>query len=1073
MAIPAAIRRDLGLQDLVQRADLFEGPGPLRLLTAHLTPSDALGEAQDLREQTRRVAAALARHAPTRQWVLCAIDTQGLSLCLATVSDTDNGPRIAALRIDRRRVLDSDADTFRALGAAANDDPHLRHARFTDILRRDALSLRFYRALEQAVDTLARSLAPSGRTRSRASTQLTPAQRRELALLCISRCLFLGFLEAKGWLDDRRDFLLHHTLRVLESGGALHERLLRPLFFGTLNTPRRARAATARLFGRVPFLNGGLFSPTALERRAHALHFSDDALTALITGVLDRYRFTAHEDSTSWSEAAVDPEMLGRAFESLMAADDRRRSGAFYTPPHLVDAAISEALSALLPTIPATVLEEPPDTPLSAEAALTITHRLTCLRVLDPACGSGAFLVRTLERFDALLKRAGDQRSAHERRRALLTLSIFGVDRDPMAVWLCELRLWLAVVIECHDPDIEHIAPLPNLDHHIRIGDSLAGGTFRFAPPSGRTLSTLRARYCRASGARKTTIASALDQEERRRSVAELSSRLEAIGHERRQLLVSLRSRDLFGQRTRATRADRARLSTLRTSSRELSAHRQRLQLGGALPFRFGAMFADVGAARGFDLVVGNPPWVRPHAMPERERQWLRQEFRAMRHAGWRTGAARAGAGAGFAAQADLAVAFVERSIQLLAPLGTLALLVPAKLWRTLAGGGIRRILQQEMHLHALHDWSDAPAQFDAATYPSLVVATRRANANAADASRLTEASPHDSTRSAVHITVVREAPLRFQVEPHALSLDGDTDAPWLLLPHAARSAFQLLRDAGTPLAHSPLGRPLLGVKCGCNAAFLVHAHEHDDHSATVTALTTSLPRQGVIERHLLRPVLRGESVRDPFRPRADDQEDTQHPKDLRIIWTHGLDGSALPALPAATQRWLAHWRPRLHARRDARHHTPWWSLFRTDSARSDAPRVVWADIGKSLRTQVLLAGDPTVPLNSCYVMRVPTEADAFALHALLQSTITAAWLDPIAEPARGGFRRFLGWTVASLPLPVDWPAARHRLAPFGEQLHRDSSVPPARETLDEEVTRAYGLSSHHIQPLIDWYRRG
>src|SRR5690606_7114543 len=136
------------------------------------------------------------------------------------------------------------------------------------------------------------------------------------------------------------------------------------------------------------------------------------------------------------------------------------------------------ALAALLPTVPESELNAPADARLAPELALAITHRLTTLRILDPACGSGAFLVRALERLDGLLKRAGDQRSTHERRRALLTHSIFGVDRDPMAVWLCELRLWLAVVIESHDPDIERIAPLPNLDHHIRVGDSLAGGSF-------------------------------------------------------------------------------------------------------------------------------------------------------------------------------------------------------------------------------------------------------------------------------------------------------------------------------------------------------------------------------------------------------------------------------------------------------------------------------------------------------------------------------------------------------------------------------------------------------------------
>lgn len=1118
IVVPAPIRRELGLHGLVRRAELFEGAGPLRLLTVELMPPDTLDEGADLRERTRRAGAALARHAPTRHWCLCVLDHDGLALCIATVrsgalrSGVD-APRIAALRIDRRRVLDSDADTFRALASAAGsgsasgsipgDDPELRHVRFTEILQRDALSMRFYRALERSVHSLAESLTPA----------LSALQRRELALLCVSRCLFLGFLEAKGWLDDRRDFLLHHTLRVLEAGGGLHDRFLRPLFFGTLNTPRRSRAPAARQFGRVPFLNGGLFAPTALERRAHRLNFSDEALTTLITGVLDRYRFTAHEDSTAWSEAAVDPEMLGRAFENLMAPDERHRSGAYYTPPHLVDAAISEALVALLPSIPPALLDEHLRDPLPIDGALTVTHRLSCARVLDPACGSGAFLVRTLERFDALLRRAGDQRPTHERRRALLTQSIFGVDRDPMAVWLCELRLWLSVVIECHDPDIEHLAPLPNLDHHIRIGDSLAGGTFRHAPPAGRVLTSLRTRYSRASGARKLTIASALDQEERRRSIAELSGRLSALRHERRQLLLTLRGRDLFGQRTRASRADRARLETLRVSSRELVGQRQRLQLGGALPFRFGAMFADVGAASGFCLVVGNPPWVRPHALRENDRQWLRHEFRTMRQAGWRSGAARAGAGAGFAAQADLAVAFVERSIQLLAPNGTLALLVPAKLWRTLSGGGIRRLLQQDTTLRALHDWSDAPAQFEAATYPSLIVATKRPRLHdgvprmtapallRAGTGRTAEPVPvttNGNTSSlgptspspALRITVVRRSARRFFTHADTLPLEDDGGAPWLLLPPEAREAFHLLRHAGQPLSLSPIGRPLLGVKCGCNAAFLVEAVEHDDDSATVTSLDVDHPRQGVIERHLLRPALRGESVPDSLGVPAGMVRD-RHP-DLRIIWTHGRDGGPLSVLPPASARWLAQWRPRLQARRDARRRAPWWTLFRTEAARSDLPRVVWADIGKRLRTQVLAAGDPTIPLNSCYVVRVPSDADAFALHALLQSSIAAAWLDPLAEPARGGFRRFLGWTVASLPVPHDWARATKTLAPLGERLHRSTTDcaptsgvsagatgtrPSASDTaaltsaLDEAVAESFGLRLSDLQPLLDWYR--
>jgi hypothetical protein len=62
----------------------------------------------------------------------------------------------------------------------------------------------------------------------------------------------------------------------------------------------------------------------------------------------------------------------------------------------------------------------------------------------------------------------GDPRPIHDLRRTLLTTAIFGVDRNPVAVWLCELRLWLSVVIDCTETDSTRVPPLPNLDHHIR-----------------------------------------------------------------------------------------------------------------------------------------------------------------------------------------------------------------------------------------------------------------------------------------------------------------------------------------------------------------------------------------------------------------------------------------------------------------------------------------------------------------------------------------------------------------------------------------------------------------------------
>jgi hypothetical protein len=118
----------------------------------------------------------------------------------------------------------------------------------------------------------------------------------------------------------------------------------------------------------------------------------------------------------------------------------------------------------------------------------------------------------------------------------------------------------------------------------------------------------------------------------------------------------------------------------------------------------------------------------------------------------------------------------------------------------------------------------------------------------------------------------------------------------------------------------------------------------------------------------------------------------------------------------------------------------------------------------------VIASGDPTVPLNSCYVMRLPCLEDALALDALLTSPVCRAWLDCLAEPARGGFRRYLGWTVASLPIPERWTEQRATLAALGRRLHDDAPVPEAEQI--DITADAYGVPVSSLQPLLDWDRQ-
>src|SRR6185503_5259523 len=273
------------------------------------------------------------------------------------------------------------------------------------------------------------------------------------------------------------------------------------------------------------------------------------------------------------------------------------------------------------------------------------------------------------------------------------------------------------------------------------------------------------------------------------------------------------------------------------------------------------------------------------------------------------------------------------------------------------------------------------------------------------------------------------------------LPLDETSGAPWVPLPPHARKAFDRLTRDGVALANAGLGVTTLGVKCGCNEAFLVRAMccsggvEISDGS-----------RRAIVELQLVRRVLRGEAVRAWCIGESTEA----------IVFPHGADARPLERLPSGLRHWLLPWRSRLEARSDARGNRAWWSLFRLEGSRYDRPRVVWADLGRSLQAVVLRQGDRTVPLNTCYVLATRDVTDALALAALLNSPVADAWVGAVAEPARGGYRRHFAWTMARLPVPDDWARARDVLAPLGERGMRGEA--PSRSELMTGVLDAFRM---------------
>jgi hypothetical protein len=360
----------------------------------------------------------------------------------------------------------------------------------------------------------------------------------------------------------------------------------------------------------------------------------------------------------------------------------------------------------------------------------------------------------------------------------------------------------------------------------------------------------------------------------------------------------------------------------------------------------------------------------------------------------------------------------------------------------------VRRLLGEESRIVELEDYSEAPAAFDAAVYPSLVVAERWTGQGTGETPGEIAAAAHR----------VGSGPLSWRIPRRTLALDDSPGSPWLVVPPDVRAAFDRMRTAGVALADSVIGRPHLGIKCGFNLAFLVR--RVDAFGGDIATVVAANGRRGSVEAGLLRPVIRGEAVR-AWSPIESAES---------LVWTHGPSGAPLDRLPEHVSRWLTPWRHRLVARADA-HGARWWTLFRIEAARCDRPRVLWADLGRAPRATLLPVGNRTIPLNSCYAAICRDEPDALALVAVLNSALARAWLAAVAEPARGGYHRFLGWTMSLLPLPREWARARVILAPIASHVlgcpdgGRESGVDLLDACLD-----AYRLKRADVEPLLTWF---
>ncbi|CAN5628160.1 hypothetical protein BH23GEM9_BH23GEM9_05250 [soil metagenome] len=1031
------------------------------------------------------------------------------------------GPRQVVF--EPAHVRASDVDVMRDLTPAQDENDTAAALRIMRALDRSRITDRFFRDVVATRDRVARMWTGLPRNAS--------AERDALALLFLSRLMFLYFLQRRGLMNDDLRFLPHLLMewRSRERRTTFFRTRLRTLFFGVLNRRPARRTASACELGALPYLNGGLFEAHRLELDNAGIDLGDDVIAHVFSELLEKYRFTttdsADGDASSADVLGVDPEMLGRIFEGLMPGERRGRTGSFYTPAAVVDRIVTTALAQHLASR-CGIDEDAVADALAGRArmdlALTprqVTELRECtrtLRVLDPACGSGAFLLGALggiATVRSLLDRlaAPSRPLRHENamqsvdvRREIVAHTLHGVDLLEDAALICSLRLWLALIPQCRRAS--DVPPLPNLDRRIRQGDALVdpldiGVTLAgrpldtTAPPELRALlASLRPaadRYLSAGPETRSALRRELHRKEHGLARAWLSAFDAGLEWQIRDLAARAADRDLFGGPAAHAATAARHLRAARQKRTELGTFRQEVNGAGRLPFfSFRVHFAD--ADDGFDVILSNPPWVRAHRWPPSVRSLLRERYRVCATAGWPYAAALSKMPTAAGAQVDLSLLFLEKSVRLLRDGGTLAMLLPAKLFRSLYAGGARELLLRDVQLTIVEDHSlDQRAVFDADAYTAVVFAQRTlaGQSDGSNAGRSDRAGPPRTDRTAVEpaaapisasdasgrdvrVTLTRAVgpALEFAVPRGELSLrPGDARSPWLLVPPECRAVFRTMQRAGSALGESMSVRR--GVMTGANDVLVVRdvaakigdlARIRTEGYYRAQSAQARATFSAYVEGSALRPALRGTDVS------AWSVSTQRH-----VLWTPRNDDRSGTA-PQRLRRYLNR-----HRRRLGRCGEDIGTLHRL-SAHTLGHKVVWSDLASDLRAAavpssvrgVMGTDVAVVPLNTVYFVATSALRESLLLSAYFNSLPLRVFARAIAERAKDAHFRFFAWTIAVLPLPRDWRAnaAADRLIALATDAHERGSLTAAHTTeLDSLVAHSYGIACDELARLADF----
>ena len=960
----------------------------------------------------------------------------------------------------------------------------------------------------------------------------------EHVIRLITRLLFVWFIKEKGLVAEElfnetqvRDLLKDYDR---DNDDSYYRAVLQNLFFATLNTEIEKRRFSKRtrkdhrnfslyryekqmshpdklvaLFEQTPFINGGLFDCLdnfkGIKKGGYRIDcFSDEHYTKLslpnylffdddhgLIPLLNHYKFTVEENTPIEQDVALDPELLGRVFENLLAAYNpetgetvRKQTGSYYTPRIIVDYMVDEALVVVLSQkcnltedwlrslLDYTQVSDNGKEWSDSSQANCIVKAISQLKILDPAVGSGAFPMGVLHKLTLALRRLDPDNSRWEqlqrdragkraqaafkisnqqtrevelaeisdtferyrdsdfgRKLYLIQNSIFGVDIQPVACQIAKLRFFISLAIEQE----------PNSD----------ADNFGIKP-----LPNLETRFVAANtliGLQLSETRLLLQED----AIQQLIREIEGIREKHfltnnRDQKLNLEEREdecreqlegeLEGQREKWVEGQQREIER-KIAQLPNPKHREQLREVGQKEYKgrkkkFDFSFEDARKIAHWD------PYDQNASADFFDKEWM---------FGLTNGFDVVIANPPYVRQekikelkptlkdrydcytgtADLYVYFYERGFQMLRNNGVLTYISSNKYFRSAYGKKLRDFLARQTTLSQLIDFGDAPV-FTSIAYPSIITASKTCTQD--NHLRVLNWEPGSSIDE--FETVFRTK--GFIMPQNTLTVDG-----WRLASPPVLNLLEKLHKVGKPLSEYVKGRFYRGITTGLNEAFVVDRATRDKLIAEHPSST-----------EVLKPFLRGRDVKRWQIEKSD----------LYLCYVGwGLPIEKYPAIYAHLKKF----EERLKARPEVKQgRVPWYALSRYASdywQEFEKFKIVYPDIAASPQFAYDKRG--TYGGNTMYI--VPTKE--MWLLALLNSKAVFWFYTKTSTQIRGGFVRFIAQYVSQIPIPTIKPAQKVLIGEIVNQIlaakrtDPDADVSELENEIDQIVYLLYGLAPEEI----------